>query len=277
MSLTVTKAVILGIIQGLTEFLPVSSSGHLVIAQSLLGISLPGVTFEVVVHFGTLVAVVAAFFGDIREILAGTLRAIMNFRRNPISRLWSDTQARLGVLIVVTMVPTGIVGFALKPYFERLYDSPRAVGVALLITGALLLAVSRINQGRRGIDKVSLADAVVIGAMQGLAITPGISRSGSTIAAGLFRGLSRETAARFSFLMSVPAVLGATLLDLKDVLEGTAPSLPLAPLALAAIASAITGYIAIRWLLRVVKAGGLGGFAWYCFTVGTLVLFWQGF
>lgn len=277
MGLTVGKAIIIGILQGLTEFLPVSSSGHLVIAQELLGIKMPGLTFEVVLHFGTLVAVIAAFYGDIRRIVTGSLEAIGDLGRGGISAIWSNPQARLGLLILVTMVPTAIIGFSLESFFERLYDSPRTAGVGLLITGGVLLAVSRMSHGRRGIERVSVSDAVVIGAVQGLAITPGISRSGSTIAAGLFRGLSRETAARFSFLMSIPAVLGATLLDLKDVLEGATPSFPVTPLALGAIAAAVTGYIAIRWLLRVVKAGGLGGFAWYCFAVGTLVLLWQGF
>lgn len=249
-------AVILGIVQGLTEFLPVSSSGHLVIFQKILDFQQPGVTFEVMLHVGTLVAIMAAFWSDIWAMI-----------KKPTSRLVG--------LIVVGSVPAGLMGVLLKPIFEQAFESVSVVGIGLIITGFLLMLGEKIGSRAwwgKGVENVSWGDALFIGLFQGLAITPGISRSGSTIAAGLLRGLDREFAARFSFLLAVPAIAGAGILEAKDVVRDGFASGDFMSYFIGAIAALVSSYLAIRIVMSLVRRGRLSLFSYYCWAVGVLTL-----
>ncbi|MDH7479102.1 MAG: undecaprenyl-diphosphate phosphatase [Syntrophomonadaceae bacterium] len=253
--MTISQAVIMGFVQGLTEFLPISSSGHLVIMHHLLGFEEPPITFDVLVHLSTTAAVILAFWGDVRSIL-------------------SNPRQKLVLLIVVASIPTAIIGFLFEPIFKGFFTSLMVVGGGLLLTGVLLWVSDRMTVSRKGLGETSYFDALIIGAIQGLAITPGVSRSGSTIAGGLLLGLNRDLAARFSFLLSVPAVLGAGLLEFKDIYSGGS-DLPFWPALTGALSAGLTSFLAILFLLRLVRQGRLHLFAYYCWAVGLLVLFSQ--
>jgi undecaprenyl-diphosphatase len=255
--MTLFEAALLGVVQGLTEFLPVSSSGHLVIMQNLLGFANPPLTFDVMVHLGTVLAVITAFWSDIVSII-----------RRP-------TQ-KLVIMIIVGSIPTGIIGILFKPYFEVFFSSLLVVGVGLIITGMLLWFSERFSFGYKTVREMTLIDALVIGTIQGVAIIPGISRSGSTIAGGLLAGLDRELAARFSFLLAIPAILGASLLEARNLLDGSA-GLELFPMLVGSIVALVTGYFAVRVVIKFVKQGRLSIFAYYCWALGLLLLAQQMF
>jgi len=262
------EAAILGIIQGVTEFLPVSSSGHLVIAQTALGVSKSSITFDVMVHLGSLVAVLAALRADWLPMVRGALG----------SR--SDAEGRRRILLVlIGSVPVGIVGLLFKDFLEPLFQSARAAGTMLLVTGLVLWFADKTARqaknpgGRRDLSQVSIQDAVWIGCGQALAVLPGLSRSGTTIAAGMVRGIDRESAARFAFLLSIPAILGATVLELPALFSGASDA---PALLIGAAAAAISGYFAIATFLRFLRSGSLIGFAVYTWVVGliVLILYW---
>ncbi|MCL4439777.1 MAG: undecaprenyl-diphosphate phosphatase [Firmicutes bacterium] len=251
--MSIIQSVILGLVQGLTEFLPISSSGHLVLLQKLLGVKGAVLTFDVLVHFGTLAAVLAVFWQDIVSLL-----------RRP----WQ----KLGLLIIVATIPTGIIGLSLKDFFERLFESGKTLGLEFIVTGLVIWFADRVRQRSKGINDISYFDAAFVGVMQGIAILPAVSRSGLTIAGSLFRGIDRETAAKFSFLVSIPAILGATLLDLKDVLgQGVPPGMGL-PFVIGPVVAAISGYWAIKYMIKVLQKGSMKGFAYYVWILGVLVI-----
>ncbi|MGI6435670.1 MAG: undecaprenyl-diphosphate phosphatase [Syntrophomonadaceae bacterium] len=254
--MTVIQALILGAVQGLTEFLPVSSSGHLVIFQHLLGLADTPLAFDVLVHMGTLIAVFVAFWSDIAALL-----------RKP----WS----KLTFLIVVGCIPAGLAGVLLEPIFEEAFTSLLVVGVGLLITGAILMLSEKWALARPGlkeIEETSYRDVLFIGLLQAIAIFPGISRSGSTISAGLLAGLERPFAARFSFLLSIPVILGAGLIHVKDLDSGTMASIPGAAIATGLFSAALFGYIAIKLVLHLVNKGRLSMFSWYVWGLGLITL-----
>ncbi len=259
--MTLIDAILLGVLQGATEFLPVSSSGHLVFAQQLIdGFSQPGILFDVLLHLGTLVAVICYFWRDLCGL--GTCL----WRRDPAAAL----ERRLLGLLVVGSVPTAIIGLTFKDWFERMFAAPALVAGMLLVTGTLLFFADRYRPGHRREGALTMTDAVLTGVVQGLAIIPGISRSGSTIATLLLRGVSAETAARFSFLLSLPAVGGAALLSLDDI-EKLAPGE--LPLYLAGAGAALlVGLLAIHLMLGVLRRRQLGWFAVYCWLVGAVAL-----
>lgn len=253
--MTIIHAVFLGMLQGLTEFLPVSSSGHLVIFQHVFGISEGALTFDVLLHMGTLLAVFAAFWDDIYAIL-----------RRPFSRLT--------YLIIVGCIPAGLMGFFLQPYFEKAFESLLVVGIGLLITGWALKFSERAADNSLSIKEVaetSYWDVLFIGLLQGIAIIPGISRSGSTIAGGLLAGLDRTFAARYSFLVAIPVILGAGLVQLKDLpAEGLSGSI--IPYIVGPLTAAGFGFLAIKIVMRLVRNGRLSVFSYYCWGVGTLTI-----
>lgn len=260
---------LLGVIQGLTEFLPVSSSGHLVVGQRVLGLAPPSLLLDVVLHVGTLVPVLWVYRDEIGRMIASVPRL-------PRAKtLWpDDAPLRLTVWVMVGSVPTALIGLLFKDSFERLFASVTAVGVAFLVTGAILM-LSRLAAKRRldaDSDKphtLTLVRALAIGVAQGLAITPGISRSGTTISTALLLGVERELAARFSFILSVPAILGATALQLRDVaIDAQAAYLFTA----GALAAAISGYIALRIVIRTVRHGSFHWFSLYLWPLGIAVL-----
>lgn len=259
--MTFWQAVLLGIVQGLTEFLPVSSSGHLVILQNWLGIAEGTFRFDVVVHLGTLVAVLVALRQDwlpiVRDLLGG--------------REGGEGRKRFWHLVVATL-PVAVVGLLFKDLIEPLFRSAAAAGLMLLVTGLILWFTDRQvdrSPKARTVADIGTLDALWIGCGQALAVLPGLSRSGSTIGTGLLRGLDRESAARFAFLMAIPAIAGATVLELKDLIAGAA--VETIPLVVGFLAALLSGYAAIALFLRFLRAGSLKGFALYTWIVGIVV------
>ena len=268
-------AILLGIVQGLTEFLPVSSSGHLVLLQQLLGLKEAELFFDVCVHLGTLVAVIIVFRQEIKDIVLALLRlvAMTGQKEEMRAAIESDPQLKMALLIVIGSIPTAVLGLLFSSIADRLFSSVMIVGVMLIATGLLLWATRSKTKDSppSGIDRLTPKNAFIIGIVQGLAIIPGISRSGSTISTGLLLGIDREIAARFSFLLSIPAIVGAGMLSLKEGLfaAGSTIQIPL----VGAITAAIVGYAALKVLLQVVKKGGLHLFAPYCGLVGIVAIF----
>jgi len=275
--MTILQALIIGIVQGLTEFLPVSSSGHIAILQALFRLRDPGITFAVAVHIATLAAVLVAFWRDVVDIVAGVIGGLFGVltRRLRAGEVWRrNTGFRTGILLLVGSLPAGLVGIVFKDAVERLFASLLAVGLMLLVTGALLWLTDRVSARGVPVREVRPGQALLIGLFQAAAVAPGLSRSGSTIAGGRLAGLSRDAAARFSFLLSIPAILGAALVDLKG-LAGVAAANLGNQLIVGMAAAAVVGYLAIRIVMRFVRAGKLRGFAYYCWAVGLAVIVWQ--
>lgn len=265
------EAIVLGLIQGLTEFLPVSSSGHLVLAQNLLGVNSAGVILEVALHLGTVLSVIIVYWRDV----VGLFRGFFSLLSNPAGKRLSpelDGYRRFVLMLVIGSIPTAILGFGLQPVFDRLFDSQLAVGCFLIVTGAVLWLISRLRPGRRGLKQMRIKDALLVGLAQGLAIAPGLSRSGMTISSGLSRGLTRETATRFSFLLSLPAIGGAALLQLKDVLDQTAVLGDVRMLAVGFVSAVVAGILAIKLVVGLLKHGRLQYFAYYVWVVGLLAI-----
>lgn len=248
----------LGLLQGLTEFLPVSSSGHLVIAQHFLGITQPGVTLEVMVHFGTLLSIVWVFRRDIWKLLTGFFR--------------SSEEKKFGILLFWGIIPTGIMGVLWGTFFTSIFDRPLLVGLALLVTGCIVLGISKVEIKFKDIHKMKIQDALLIGIFQGIAIIPGITRSGSTILGALWRGLNRETAIRYSFLLALPVTAGATLLELKDFFKVTANLELFYPYLLAMLTAFISGVLAITFFIKLLREGRFHYMAYYCWCLGLLTI-----
>lgn len=264
------QAIIMGLVQGLTEFLPVSSSAHLVFADHFLHLRLSEadtVSFDVLLHLGTLIAVLVYFRTDILHLLT----AAGHLLRRPRQAWATNPFSRLFVLLVLGTVPAAIIGVAFKDFFSEAFQSVPMTAMLLFVTAAMLIWITRRQTGERTLEGATWKDALTIGAFQAFAILPGVSRSGSTITGGLLRGLDREAAPRFSFLLSIPIILAGGLFDLKDTLE-TGLALPPLMLALGFIAAAVSGYAAIVLLLGMIRCGRLDRFAYYCLTVGILVL-----
>ena len=263
------QALILGIVQGLTEFLPVSSSAHLVLVPWALGWTFDpdaAFVFDVLVQLGTLVAVVAYFWDDLIHIVGGTLRAVILRKRT------DDAYVRLAWLIVLATLPAVVAGVFLKTLVEQAFGSPLAVSGFLLVTAGLLFIAERLGKRLKPLEATTWADAVWIGLAQALALFPGISRSGSTIAAGLVRGMQRPAAARFSFLLSIPVMIGAGLLAVRDLAALPSAATMIPTLLMGFAAAAIMGYLSIRWMLRFVARNSLDVFSAYCALVGLLGL-----
>jgi undecaprenyl-diphosphatase len=269
-----TEAIILGIIQGLTEFLPVSSSGHLVLFQQLFGLKEAELFFDVCVHLGTLLAVIVVFHREIQNIIAALWRLISLAGQK--ERIWqqvdADPDLKMALLIVIGSIPTAILGLMFHSIADKLFSSPFFTGLMLMVTGLLLWLTRRAKTGDRGthIEGFSRTKAFIIGIVQGLAIIPGISRSGSTISIGLLLGINREIAARYSFLLSIPAIIGAGLLSLIEGLSQTDLAVQIS--LLGAATAALVGYGALKVLLRMVKKGHLYVFAPYCWLAGILAI-----
>ncbi|GAB6146264.1 undecaprenyl-diphosphate phosphatase [Desulfocicer niacini] len=267
------QGIILGILQGLTEFLPVSSSGHLALGQSFFGITEPTLFFDVSLHMGTLLAVIVVFFKDIKGMILALVALFKQLfsGQDTGSMIKNNEEIRFALFIIVGSIPTAFMGLGLKPYVDTLFSSISFVGCMLLITGTFLWMTRTVSSPGDGIMGFGVKRALLVGLCQGMAVIPGISRSGATISAALFSGIDRETAARFSFLLSIPAIVGAMILSLKDFIEyGSAINIT-ATLCGTLIAFAV-GYGALVFLLRIVKKGRLHLFAPYCWSLGTLAI-----
>jgi len=262
------QAVILGIVQGLTEFLPISSSGHLVLFQNLLGVDISTpqsqsmiVTFYVALHVGTLFAVIFFFRQKIMEII-----------RRPFSKL--------PVQIVVATIPAVIINFLFGDFIESTYLSTVLLGPGFLFTGAALLISQKLSDGNKGLEELKTSDSLVIGLAQGVALLPAVSRSGMTITSSLILGLQRSFAADFSFLMSIPPILGGALLDAIDIIKEPTvylESISLVNILAGMVAAGITGFFAIKLMMNVIKKMKLKYFAYYVITLGTLIIIGQLF
>lgn len=255
----IVKAILLGIVQGATEFLPVSSSGHLVLASSLLGFSEQGIVFDVLLHLGTLVSVLVVFRKDLLAMLQAPFQlfsgTISSHQRTYL--LWD-------LYVIVATVPAVIVGLTCKDQIEKLFTSVTVVCFMLIVTG-LMMVGSRFLPERGA--RVNGVRAFFIGCGQAFAIVPGISRSGTTIFIGMLFGINRQTAARFSFIMSIPAIFGAAVLNLGEVVQHPPGTSELLLMVLGTVAAAITGYLAIILLLDVIKKNRLPWFGYYCLTI----------
>lgn len=262
-------AAILGLVQALTEFLPISSSGHLVLGETILEVSPPGgAAFEVALHFGTLLSVLVLFRRDVLDLLSACVDAVRAPGR--IAEQWrGDPRLRLVGAIAVGMIPAGVIGLAFKSTLEQAFDSPRLVCGGLLVTGFALLSTRFAPVGDRPVGSLH---ALAIGLAQAIAIIPGISRSGSTIACAMFLGIERVTAARYSFLLSVPVIAGATVLKARDLFAETFDGAFLAALGIGAAVSFVSGIGALWLLMQVVRRGHFAHFSWYCFAVGGIGL-----
>ena len=260
------QALLLGVIQGLTEFLPISSSGHLVLGQAALGIKEPVLLFDILLHIGTLAAVLAVYGKDVWRILRAWFLALAG-RANEEERV----SARTGWLLILGTVPAALVGVLFKDTIEAAFAAPRLTAYNLLVTGGVLFVSGGKMQGTRKEAQMTWRDALWIGALQAVAILPGISRSGSTIAAGLWAGLDREQAARFSFLLSVPAILGAFVLKARHM--GATPADAWTPMAAGTLTAAVVGILSLLWLIQVVRRGNIRWFAYYCWAAGALGIY----
>lgn len=246
------SAALLGVVQGLTEFLPVSSSGHLVLFEHIFPVQGDPVAFDLVLHIGTLLPVLVVYRADLMGIVRDLLGGDVPF--------WERRGVRLLVMMIIGTIPTGLIGVLFKDTFESLFSAPLYVGAAFAVTGAVLWATRYIQPGAQTEADAPWWKSAAVGVAQGLAITPGISRSGSTIAAGMLLGLDREAAARLSFLLSIPAILGAFVLKSRD-LESWDVSV--VPMAVGFVAAAVSGYLALIGLLWLVRRGDFSWFAPY--------------
>ncbi|QSO53468.1 undecaprenyl-diphosphate phosphatase [Alicyclobacillus curvatus] len=252
--MTGIQALVLGIVQGITEFLPISSSGHLVLLERIWHISGGGLLFVTLLHLGTLAAVLVALRDDVAAVI-----------RNPFS--WTSR------MILLALIPTAIVGAVFEEFFEHLFQTPVTVGFEFVITGIVLWWIDSIPKGHKEMDDIQAADSLWIGALQGIAIVPALSRSGLTIAGGLWRGLDRDTAGRFSFLLSIPAILGATAVQFDDMLETPTKlgGLHLVPAVIGTVAALVAGYIAVKWTLWLLRRAKMRYFAVYVWVLAGFV------
>lgn len=266
----ILQAIIIGIVQGLTEFLPVSSSAHLVFIQKLLGVQ-GSLAFDTFLHLGTLIAVMWFFRWDIYKMLKSWFMSIQDilggrFREG----FYEDPYKRLAWYVILATIPVGIVGVLFEDSVDALFSGALYVpAFFLFVTGTILYLSQRMTSGKINYDTITKKEALFMGLGQACAILPGLSRSGTTIAAGLTIGLDKEFAAKFSFILSIPAILGAFLLQAKDI--GSAMDANFLPVILGFVASIVAGYMAIKWMLDLIQNKSLDIFAYYCWLMGIIV------
>lgn len=254
--MTKLEAFILGVIQGLTEFLPISSTGHLYLGRHLFGLDEAGLFLDTMLHIGTLLAVFVIYKEELLYII-----------RKPFSKLT--------FLLIIGTIPAVVIGLLFKDYFEEISKTGVTIGWEFLITGVFLWFADGVKNGYKRMNDITYTDAFVIGTFQAAAIFPAISRSGLTIVGGLLRKLDRETAAYFSFLLSIPAIVGAIVLQSLDLLEGKVEHISVGALIIGTVSSALFGYLAVRWMIHYLKEHSLKRFAVYVWILGLLVLTFQ--
>lgn len=267
------EAILLGVIQGLAEFLPISSSGHLSVFQHFFGMTTDAsdnLFFDVLLHLGTLAAVFVAYWGEIKGMILEFFTMI-GVRKLPRGQKPDRLSRRLIFFIIVATLPLVLV-LPIKDYVDGLYGNTFFIGFAFLLTGTLLFLSDRMTRGNKDLKSSTLVDVLLVGCAQAVAVVPGLSRSGSTVAAGLARGFSREFAVKFSFLLSIPAVLGANLLSLIDAIQ-VGIDWALMPMYIAGVlTAAVSGYLAIRLLRFITQRGSFGAFCYYCWGAGLVTL-----
>lgn len=267
--MTIIQAIILGIIQGLSEFIPISSSAHLVITQSLLGWKLStqeAFIFDVLVHLGTLIALIIYFYQDIWQIIRAVVSGIAT--RHP----FSEHESRLGWIILLATLPAVIAGLIFQSQVEQTFSSPLFAGIFLFLTAILLFLAEIIGKRKRKLEQINWKDGLIIGLFQAIALLPGVSRSGSAITGGMVRNLDRPASARFSFLLSIPAIAGAVVLASVDLIKAPNFALQIPTLIAGFIVSGLVGYLSIRWLLSYLTKHSLYIFSGYCLVVSLSII-----
>lgn len=283
--MNIIEAIVLGIIQGLAEFLPISSSGHLAIAKAFFGFENSSIAFDVFLHLGTLIAVFVVFYKDIIEliteffgIVADIIANIITFIKAPkkgqkrkYRKIVGTPYRRFAMLVIVSTIPTAIIGVLIKDIVEKASATLIVPGICLLVTAVMLFVSDMLKDGNKDEKNTSWLSAIFIGICQGVATMPGISRSGTTITAGLVCGMKREFVVKYSFLMSIPAILGAVVLEIPDMKEDLAKT-PIISYVVGVVVSAVVGYLCIKAMLVIVKKKKFKYFSYYCAAIGLIAV-----
>lgn len=288
------KAIVMGIIQGVAEFLPISSSGHLALFKHILDIDLEtgGLLFDIMLHFGTLVAVFICFWKDIKKLVVEgfgilgdffgnigrwfyNLTAKKDSGRKEMKKVVSTAYRKFVMMVLVSTIPTGILGILLKDVIETASATVLVPGICLLVTGVLLLIADFVKPGIKRPNQISYGEAGMVGIAQGIATMPGLSRSGTTITACLLCGFDKNFAVKYSFIMSIPAVLGAVVLELKDFAQIQLKPMDFLNYGVGTVVAAVVGYICIKTMLVVVRGKKFKYFACYCFLAGAIAIIWN--
>ena len=271
--MTYFEATILGLVQGLAEFLPISSSGHLALLQNWFGIDETKVLlFTVLLHVGTLISVFVMYWRDIWELIVELGLTIKDLCTGKGLKMQERPVRKLGVMIIVATIPTAIIGFAFKDFFDSLYTSVIPIGVGLIITGFLLVFAEKKGESTRGIKEMNLRNAIFIGTVQGIAICPGISRSGSTLFGSLVCNLDRKFAVKFVFLISIPSILGSAILEAPGAIEAGVSLSQLGPVLWGMLVAAVSGVVAIKSMIKIVSDKKLSVFSYYVWMLGLIVV-----
>lgn len=267
------EAVILGLVQGLAEFLPISSSGHLALLQQWFGIREDNVLlFTVLLHVGTLISVFFIYWKDIWELIVELCLTIKDLCTGKGLRLEERPVRKLGIMIIVATIPTGIMGVLFGDFFDSLYTSVIPIGIGLIITGFLLIVAEKMGEGNRGIQQMNFRNAIFVGLVQGVAICPGISRSGSTLFGSLLCNLDRKFAVKFVFLISIPSILGSAVLEAPDAIKAGFDMTQLGPVFVGMAVAAISGLVAIKAMIKIVSDKKLNYFSYYVWALGLIVV-----
>lgn len=271
--MTYFEATVLGLVQGLAEFLPISSSGHLALLQNWFGIDETKVLlFTVLLHVGTLISVFIMYWKDIWELIVELVLTIKDLCTGKGLRMEERPVRKLGVMIIVTTIPTAIIGFLFNDFFDSLYTSVIPIGVGLIITGFLLVFAEKKGESDRGIKQMNLRNAIFIGTVQGIAICPGISRSGSTLFGSLICDLDRKFAVKFVFLISIPSILGSAILEAPAAIEAGVSLSQLGPVLWGMAVAAVAGIVAIKSMIKIVSDKKLSWFSYYVWILGLVVV-----
>ena len=271
--MTYFQAIILGLAQGLSEFLPISSSGHLALLQYFFNVSAENVLpFAVLLHLGTLVSVFIVYWKDIVELVKELGAVIRDIFTGKGLRINANPTRRLGFMIIVATIPTAIIGLLFNAAFAALYLSLTAIGTGLLITGTILFVAERMGKSNKTVKQMKFRNAVFVGVMQGIAICPGISRSGSTLFGGLISGLNKEFAVKFAFLISIPSILGSVIMEAPNAFEAGMDMSLIGPVIAGVIVSALSGLFAIKAMIKLVSNRKLIGFSVYTWALGIAVI-----
>lgn len=267
------EATVLGLVQGLAEFLPISSSGHLALLQQWFGIKEDNVLlFAVLLHVGTLISVFIVYWKDIWELIKELIITIKDLVTGKGLRLEERPVRKLGVMIIVATIPTGIIGLLFNDFFDSLYNSVVPIGIGLVITGILLVVAEKTGRSNRGISQMNYRNALFVGTIQGIAICPGISRSGSTLFGSLLCNLDRAFAVKFVFLISIPSILGSAILEAPAAIESGIQMTDIGPIIVGMAVAAISGLIAIKTMIKIVSGKKLSYFSYYVWILGAIVI-----
>ncbi|MEN1970327.1 undecaprenyl-diphosphate phosphatase [Lentibacillus sp. N15] len=259
------KYIVLGVFQGITEPIPISSSGHLVILRELFGIEIKGLSFEIIVNFGSLIAVLIIYRHDI-------YRLVSHFFRYLISKdLSAKSDFQFVLFLGLATIPTGVLGLLLEDYISSTLSTVTIVGMTLLLTGLALWVIRNLH-GNKNDGEITIKDALIVGLAQAVALIPGISRSGATIVAAMLLGMKQETALRFSFLLYIPVSIGVTIMSASDIINDPDFDILMIPYLLAFMAAIIGSYFALKWFMNIMRNGNLIYFSLYCFIIGAMVI-----